>query len=216
MSSVKQQVTEARDLRSSLPGNRPHAVMIPFPAQGHIKPLLKLAKLLHARGFHVTFVNNEFNHRRLLRAQGPGALDGAPGFRFATIADGLPQSDHDTQQDNPSLTYSTMTTCLPRFKELVSKLNNEAEASEGEMPPVTCVVADSQMSFALRAAVELGLRCASFWSASACGLMCYAHYKDLVERGIFPLKGELFHGLCSYFHLSKMYNQHKLQFRFMA
>jgi hypothetical protein len=28
--------------------------------------MLKLAKLLHARGFHVTFVNTEFNHRRLL------------------------------------------------------------------------------------------------------------------------------------------------------
>uniref|UniRef100_M8BPL4 Glycosyltransferase n=1 Tax=Aegilops tauschii TaxID=37682 RepID=M8BPL4_AEGTA len=31
---------------------KPHAVMIPYPAQGHVTPMMKMAKLLHARGFH--------------------------------------------------------------------------------------------------------------------------------------------------------------------
>nr|BAJ89621.1 predicted protein [Hordeum vulgare subsp. vulgare]BAJ89770.1 predicted protein [Hordeum vulgare subsp. vulgare] len=172
------------------PGERPHAVMIPFPAQGHVTPMLKLAKLLHARGFHVTFVNNEFNHRRLLRSQSADTLRGLPAFRFAAIADGLPPSDREATQDIPALCYSTMTTCLPRFKELVFKLNEEAEASGGALPPVTCVVADSIMSFGLRAARELGLRCATLWTGSACGFMGYNHYKDLLHRGIFPLKEE--------------------------
>uniref|UniRef100_A0A0D3FU73 Glycosyltransferase N-terminal domain-containing protein n=1 Tax=Oryza barthii TaxID=65489 RepID=A0A0D3FU73_9ORYZ len=38
---------------------RPHAVMVPYPAQGHVTPMLTLAKLLYSRGFHVTFVNND-------------------------------------------------------------------------------------------------------------------------------------------------------------
>ncbi|MCH1922934.1 hypothetical protein L9G15_26340, partial [Shewanella sp. A3A] len=80
---------------------RPHAVMVPYPAQGHVTPMLTLAKLLYSRGFHVTFVNNEFNHRRLLRARGARALDGAPGFRFAAMDDGLPPSDADATQDVP-------------------------------------------------------------------------------------------------------------------
>ncbi|KAI4974100.1 hypothetical protein ZWY2020_046586 [Hordeum vulgare] len=176
--------------RSLPPGERPHAVMIPYPAQGHVTPMLKLAKLLHARGFHVTFVNNEFNHRRLLRSQSADTLRALPAFRFAAIADGLPPSDREATQDIPALCYSTMTTCLPRFKELVLKLNEEAEASGGALPPVTCVVADSVMSFGLRAARELGLRCATLWTASACGFMGYNHYKDLLDRGIFPLKEE--------------------------
>ncbi|VAH75473.1 unnamed protein product [Triticum turgidum subsp. durum] len=175
------------------PGERPHAVMIPYPAQGHITPMLKLAKLLHTRGFHVTFVNNEFNHRRLLRSQGVDALHGLPAFRFAAIADGLPPSDREATQDVPALCYSTMTTCLPGFKELVAKLNEEAETFGGALPPVTCVVADSTMTFALRAARELGLRCATLWTASACGFMGYCHFKDLVHRGLFPLKG-----ICNY------------------
>lgn len=172
------------------PGERPHAVMIPYPAQGHITPMLQLAKLLHARGFHVTFVNNHFNQRRLLRSQGADTLAGVPAFRFAAIDDGLPPSDPDATQDVPALCYSTMTTSLPRFKELVAKLNEEAEASGGALPPVTCVVADSTMTFALRAARELGLRCAALWTASACGFMCYYHFKDLRNRGIIPLKDE--------------------------
>ncbi|VAI69256.1 unnamed protein product [Triticum turgidum subsp. durum] len=172
------------------PGERPHAVMIPYPAQGHVTPMLKLGKLLHARGFHVTFVNNEFNHRRLLRSQSADMLRGLPAFRFAAIADGLPQSDREATQDIPALCYSTMTTCLPRFKELIVKLNEEAGASGGALPPVTCVVADSVMSFGLRAARELGLRCATLWTASACGFMGYNHYKDLLDRGLFPLKEE--------------------------
>ncbi|VAH31408.1 unnamed protein product [Triticum turgidum subsp. durum] len=181
------------------PGERPHAVMIPYPAQGHITPMLKLAKLLHTRGFHVTFVNNEFNHRRLLRSQGADALHGLPAFRFVAIADGLPPSDREGTQDVPALCYSTMTTCLPRFKELVAKLNEEAETSGGALPPVTCVVADSTMTFALRAARELGLGCATLWTASACGFMGYYHFKDLVHRGLFPLKGSMSIFIYTYF-----------------
>nr|ACG28831.1 cytokinin-O-glucosyltransferase 2 [Zea mays]ACL52632.1 unknown [Zea mays] len=170
------------------PQQQPHVMMIPYPAQGHVTPMLQLAKLLHTRGFHVTFVNNEFNHRRHLRARGPGALHGAPGFRFTAIDDGLPPSDADATQDVPKLCYSTMTTCLPRFRDLIVRTNAEAEA-EGR-PAVTCVVADSIMSFGLRAARELGLRCATFWTASACGFIGYYYYRHLVARGIVPLKNE--------------------------
>ncbi|KAM0879009.1 hypothetical protein ACQ4PT_034523 [Festuca glaucescens] len=172
------------------PAERPHAVMIPYPAQGHVTPMLQLAKLLHARGFHVTFVNNEFNHRRLLRSQGADTLHGVPAFRFATFADGLSPSNPDATQDIPALCYAIMNTFIPRFRELVAKLDEEAATSGGALPPVTCVVADSLMTFALRAARELDLRCATLWTGSACGFMTYHHYKDLRDRGIFPLKDE--------------------------
>ncbi|KAG5573315.1 hypothetical protein H5410_063081 [Solanum commersonii] len=60
--------------------NKPHAVCIPYPAQGHIDPMLKLAKILHHKGFHITFVNTKFNHRRLLRSRGSHSLDGLSSF----------------------------------------------------------------------------------------------------------------------------------------
>jgi hypothetical protein len=42
--------------------DKPHAVCAPFPDQGHINPMLKLAKILLFNGFHITFVNTEYNH----------------------------------------------------------------------------------------------------------------------------------------------------------
>lgn len=167
----------------------PHAVCLPFPAQGHITPMLKVAKLLHARGFHITFVNTEFNHRRLQGSLGPDAFHGCPGFRFAAIPDGLPPSDPDATQDIPALCYSAMTTCLPHVAALIASLNDDAAAASGA-PPVTSLVCDGVMSFAYAAAKQAGLPCAALWTASACGFMAYNYYKDLVDQGLVPFKDE--------------------------
>ena len=104
---------------------KPHAVCVPYPAQGHINPMLKLAKILHYRGFHITFVNTEYNHKRLLKSRGPDSLNDLPSFQFKTIPDGLPdQSDIDATQDVPSLCVSTQKHCLPPFRSLLLKLND--------------------------------------------------------------------------------------------
>lgn len=164
---------------------KPHAVCVPYPTQGHVTPMLQLTKLLHTRGFHITFVNTEYNHRRLLRSRGPNAVKGLPDFRFETIPDGLPQSDRDASQDIPSLCDSTRKNCLPPFKDLLAKIG-----SSSEVPPVTCIISDGVMSFAIKAAKELGIPGFQLWTASACGFMGYLSYRELIRRGIVPFKDE--------------------------
>ncbi|CAN6278980.1 unnamed protein product [Urochloa humidicola] len=164
----------------SVTGEKPHAVCLPFPAQGHITPMLKLAKVLHGRGFDVTFVNTEYNHRRLVRSRGAAALAGLPGFRFAAIPDGLPGPDADATQDPASISHATKHHCPPHFRRLLA----------GAAAPVACVVADNLMSFAVDAATEIGVPCALFWTASACGYMGYRNFRPLIDRGIIPLKEE--------------------------
>ncbi|GKC01709.1 hypothetical protein Tco_0987845 [Tanacetum coccineum] len=117
----------------------PHAVCIPAPAQGHINPMLKLAKILHSKGFLITFVNTEFNHERLIRSQGSDAVRGWPSFRFETILDGLssPQN-YDATQDTPTMAKSVDETALVPFKSLLTKINDSYS-------PVTCIVADVLM-----------------------------------------------------------------------
>uniref|UniRef100_R7WAI9 Cytokinin-O-glucosyltransferase 2 n=1 Tax=Aegilops tauschii TaxID=37682 RepID=R7WAI9_AEGTA len=115
-------------------GEKPHAVCLPALAQGHITPMLEMAKLLHARGFHFTFVNTEFNHRRLLRSRGTAALDGLPSFRFAAIPDGLPPSEADATQDVPALCYAMATTFLPHLQALLAKLNDPS-SGQGRLWP---------------------------------------------------------------------------------
>ncbi|KAI3971256.1 hypothetical protein MKW92_041305 [Papaver armeniacum] len=140
---------------------KPHAVFIPVPTQGHVTPMMTLAKLFHSKGFHITFVNTEFNHQRLINSRGP---------------------DSKKMQ-------------LP-FRNLIEKLNNNSKSSisspssEDIQPPVTCIISDGMMRFALKVGVELGIPVALFWTASACGLICYLHFTQLIERGLVPLKDE--------------------------
>ena len=161
---------------------KPHAVCLPYPAQGHITPMLNVAELLHARGFHVTFVNTEYNHARLVRARGAAAVAGVPGFRFDTIPDGLPLSDDDVTQDVVSLCKSLTETCLGPFRRLLVDLNAGG-------PPVTCVVSDVVMGFSMEAANELGLPYVQLWTASAISYLGYRHYRLLIGRGLAPLEG---------------------------
>ncbi|XP_071737708.1 7-deoxyloganetin glucosyltransferase-like [Rutidosis leptorrhynchoides] len=163
---------------------KPHAVCIPFPAQGHINPMLKLAKILHSKGFHITFVNTEFNHQRLLKSQGLNVLNRYESFQFQTIPDGLPPPKNvDATQDIASLCKSTYETCLGPFKTLIMKLNESRT-----MRPVSCIVADGSMGFTLDAADELGITEVLFWTPSACGFLAYTHYETLWEKGLIPLK----------------------------
>jgi hypothetical protein len=167
---------------------KPHAICIPFPFQGHINPMLKIAKILHYRGFHITFVNTEFNHKRLLKSRGLNSLDGLPSFRFETIPDGLPESNVEASQDIKikSIFDSTRKHCLVPFRNLLSKLN---DTSSSNVPPITCIVYDGAMGFTLDAAAELGIPKVLFWTTSACGFMGYVQYRRLVEMGLTPLKG---------------------------
>ncbi|KAM4118299.1 hypothetical protein ACB094_02G191300 [Castanea mollissima] len=166
---------------------KPHAVCVPYPSQGHVTPMMRLAKLLHSRGFHITFVNTEFNHRRLIRSKGPDYIKGLPDFQFETIPDGLPPSDSDATQYVPALCDSTRKNCLAPFKELVLKLN-----SSSEVPLVTCIVSDGVMSFAIKVAEELGIPEVQFWTTSACGYMGFLYFSELIKRGIIPFKDETF------------------------
>ncbi|CAA2958277.1 7-deoxyloganetin glucosyltransferase-like [Olea europaea subsp. europaea] len=167
--------------------DKPHAVCLPFPAQGHITPMLKLAILLHHRAFYITFVNTEYNHRRLQKSGAAGS--NSPDFHFKTIPDGLPQADSDTTQHIPSLFNSLKENGLAPFRQLLVKLNSSPEA-EG-IPPVTCTVSDAIMSFAVAAADEIGVPSVCFRTTNACSFLCNKNLRVLMQKGLIPLKGNL-------------------------
>ncbi|PWA43330.1 UDP-glucuronosyl/UDP-glucosyltransferase [Artemisia annua] len=165
--------------------NKPHVVLVPYPAQGHVNPFMKLAKLLHSNGFHITFVNTEFNHKRLIRSKGPESVKGLLDFRFETIPDGMPYSDRNATQDIPMLCDMTRKTCLGPFKDLLCRLNE----SNG-VPKVSCVIGDGVMTFAIQAAKDLGIPEVQFWTSPACAFMGFLHYREFLKRGIVPFKDD--------------------------
>ena len=120
-------------------------LLIPVPGEGHVNPLPNLAKLLHSRGFHITFVNTEYIHSRLLQSYGPSALRSLEDFRFETIPDGLPLYD-DVTRDIPTLCFSNpKKNRLSPFRSLILKIN----ISASEVPPLTCIISDGVMGLTL-------------------------------------------------------------------
>ncbi|XP_056164642.1 7-deoxyloganetin glucosyltransferase-like isoform X2 [Syzygium oleosum] len=166
---------------------KPHAVCIPLPAQSHIGAMLKLAKLLHHKGFHISFVNTEFNHRRLARARGLEFVNGTlSDFQFLTIPDGLPPSDADAIQDIPMLCNSTRNYMIGPFSDLVSSLS-----SNPSVPPVTCIVSDGFMTFTTSpAASKFGIPLVHLFTVAGCALMAVKHLRALGENGLAPLTDE--------------------------
>eukprot|EP00258_Populus_trichocarpa_P012566 XP_002322563.2 7-deoxyloganetin glucosyltransferase isoform X1 [Populus trichocarpa] len=165
--------------------SKPHVVVIPCPLQGHIKTMLKLAKLLHYKGLHITFVSTEFNHKRFLRSRGPHALDDLPGFHFRTIPDGLPPSDIDATQDIPSLCDAMNKNFLAPFKDLLLELRNTVSENN---PPVTCIVSDPFAPISIKAGEEVGLPVVMYATMNACGYMGFKQLHALRERGFTPIK----------------------------
>ncbi|KAF9608283.1 hypothetical protein IFM89_008568 [Coptis chinensis] len=170
---------------SSERSKKPHLVCIPLPAQGHINPMLKLAKLLHFRGFHITFVHTEFNYQRLLKSRGLDYCKGLDDFRLENIPDGLPPENNRGVLDLPALCASMPKNSVEPFRNLILKLNGSLE-----VPSVSCILSDGVMGFTLRVAEELGLPELVLFTPSACGFLGYMHYEELAERGYVPLKDE--------------------------
>ncbi|XP_030444959.2 7-deoxyloganetin glucosyltransferase-like [Syzygium oleosum] len=166
---------------------KPHAVCIPYPAQSHIGAMLKLAKLLHHKGFHISFVNTEFNHRRLARARGLEFVNGTlSDFQFLTIPDGLPPSDADATQDMPTLCDSARSFMVGPFGDLVSSLG-----SNPSLPPVTCIVSDGFMPFTTSpVASRYGIPLVHLFTVSGSALMAVKQLRALGENGLSPLTDE--------------------------
>lgn len=159
-----------------------HALLVPFPQQGHINPMFKVAKLLHGRGFHITFANSEFCHRRLLSSVEADDLRHLPGFEFKAIS----STDFDIiQNKNHEKTVSDIQTkFLGPVYDLVREINDSRNA-----PPVTCIISDPMMVFTMDVAKEFDIPILLLFVFAANTVLSYRHTPMLIENGILPLKG---------------------------
>ncbi|CAL4927422.1 unnamed protein product [Urochloa decumbens] len=162
---------------------KPHVLMLPFPAQGHVTPLMELSHRLVDHGFEVTFVNTEVYHARVLSALPPAAGGAAAlgGIRLASIPDGL--DNDDDRKDLSKLVDS----CYRHMPGHLERLVTELEAAG--RPKVTWLVGDLNLGVCYEAAKNLGIKVASFWPESAACLAIMLNVPKLIEEGLFNDQG---------------------------
>ncbi|KAK9697880.1 hypothetical protein RND81_08G066800 [Saponaria officinalis] len=166
-------------------GSEVHAVCVPFPLQGHITPMLQLAKLLNSKGFYITFVNTEHNQNCMVKSNGPNSFKGTSSFKFETFPDGLPVSNTGSFREVHPLIRSLRVNCPQPFMNLLHRIND----TSGGSPPITLIISDIFIPFARNAAYELG-NCSlvMFYPPSACSLLAYAQLDTLLDKDILPFK----------------------------
>ncbi|KAK8565997.1 hypothetical protein V6N13_021068 [Hibiscus sabdariffa] len=67
---------------------KPHVLVVPYPAVGHVIPLMELSRHLSKQGIKISFVNTEFNHKRVIHAFGKN-VDDRGLFHLVSVPDGL-------------------------------------------------------------------------------------------------------------------------------
>ncbi|EXB61153.1 UDP-glycosyltransferase 74F2 [Morus notabilis] len=143
-----------------------HCLVLSYPTQGHINPLLQFCKRLRHKGLHVTLVTAKSMLKNL-------HVTAASLISIDTISDGY--DDGGLRQAGSTDAY------LDRFwrvgpatlAQLIKKLS-------GAGRPVDCVVYDSFLPWALDVAKEFGLVGAVFFTQS-CTVDCIYYH---VHRGL--------------------------------
>ena len=172
---------------------KPHVLLFPFPAQGHINPLLDLGERLGARGILSTLVLPRCilskglmvpEKHLLLRF---AALDLPPEINAKLSSGDCEQSGEifeivDTELLGPLRTFIRS---YPPSYSGAAAIVGEHDRETGP-PPFTCLVSDSFMPWTIEVACEIGIPRVEMWTASATAYVFGSSILPLISKGLLP------------------------------
>nr|GME01781.1 UDP-glycosyltransferase 83A1-like [Ipomoea batatas] len=161
---------------------KPHIIAIPYPAQGHVIPLMELCLCLVKHGCKVTFVNSEFNHNRIIESMSE-ADDADNVINLVSVPDGL--AVEEDRNDLKKLTEALFEVVPGKLEALIHSIN------ESDENRVSCLIADENLGWALELAKKLGLQRVAFWPAAATSLTMMFNVPKLIDDGIVGKNGEI-------------------------
>ncbi|EAY86811.1 hypothetical protein OsI_08188 [Oryza sativa Indica Group] len=160
--------------------------LVPFPAQGHVTPMLHLARALAARGdVAPTVVLPDFIHRRVVRAGGNG---GGGGVALASFPSGIPGGDDGDGAPGFASIVHAMENRMPAHLERVLMLMRDDDddrlAAAGRRAACLTVVVDVLASWAVPVATRCGVAAVGFWPAMLASYRVVAAIPELIDRGL--------------------------------
>ncbi|KAL7232247.1 hypothetical protein ACSBR2_010302 [Camellia fascicularis] len=125
---------------------KPHVLAIPYPAQGHVLPMLELMQCLAKHGFKVTFVNTEFTQERVINTlAGKDSIENH--IHLISIPDGL--EPWENRNELGKLTEAIFQIMPGKLEELIEKINGS------DNDKITCIIADQLLGWALEVAEKM-------------------------------------------------------------
>uniref|UniRef100_A0A0A0KUF9 UDP-glucosyltransferase n=1 Tax=Cucumis sativus TaxID=3659 RepID=A0A0A0KUF9_CUCSA len=160
-----------------------HILAIPYPAQGHVIPLLELSLCLARHGFKITFVNTEYNHKRVVSALAETNHIGDGRVHLVSLPDGLEPGE---DRNNLGKLTETMLQVMPvQLTELINTINGLGGNE------ITGVIADENLGWALEVAAKMKIPRVAFWPAAAALLAMQFSIPNLIEQKLIDSDGTL-------------------------
>ncbi|KAK7256336.1 hypothetical protein RIF29_29778 [Crotalaria pallida] len=142
--------------------SRAHCIVLAYPSQGHINPMLQFSKLLEHEGVRITLVTTFYYLKKLKKLPSSIALE--------TISDGYDDGFHETDVEKQKLYFD-------RFREVGSQTLGELIeklASKGH--PVDCVIYDSFLPWTLDVTKKYGIVGAVYLTQNMTVNSIYYHF----------------------------------------
>ncbi|KAL8126905.1 UDP-glycosyltransferase 82A1 [Apium graveolens] len=157
---------------------RPKILLVPYPAQGHVTPIINLASVLARQSFKPVIVTTEFIHRSISHQIGSGteiSLIGIPD----EIEEGSPRDFFAVER--------AMENIMPKYLEkLVEKSRKEEEDGGGV---IACFVVDLLASWAIKVGCQCGIPVAGFWPAMVETYHLIKAIPDMIRTGFISNTG---------------------------
>lgn len=158
---------------------RPSVVLVPFPFQGHLSPMLQLGTALHSKGFSIIVAHTIYNS--------PNPSN-HPNFVFLPIVDNLPNHPDLSMAKRLALVKTVNINCEEPLRDsLAQKMKQQDEEDQ-----VACIIYDSIMYCAEAVADQLKLQCLNFRTVAASAALLYDSLPMLAAEGHIPRPGMCF------------------------
>ncbi|KAI5071099.1 hypothetical protein GOP47_0013350 [Adiantum capillus-veneris] len=157
-----------------------HVLLVPWSAQGHLTPVLQLARVLACNPeFLITLVLNARASARVESAS--SALPRHHSIKVQVICDGLnPDPSHTPSMDD-------VVASVPIMQQNLQTLVGDLMASPH---PVTCLISGTFCYWSKSVARAFNIPRVELWSSPAFIYSIGFFHHRLIEEGLVPLKGQ--------------------------
>ncbi|KAH0889968.1 hypothetical protein HID58_052397, partial [Brassica napus] len=152
---------------------RGHVLAVPYPTQGHITPIRQFCKRLISKGLETTLTLTTFVFNSI-------KPDPSSPISIATISDG-----YDQGCESPYTIHEYLQNFKTFGSRTIADIIRKHQTSDN---PITCMVYDAFIPWALDVAREFGIAAAPFFTQSCA--VNYVYYLSYINHGSLKLPVE--------------------------